>query len=98
MATNNNDKAQRAVTSRFTLGDYMAILAEAERTGSNPSQLIRKSWQVYQEQQQLDDRLAQLESRLTRRVFEIVSAVAGLSDTERQQAMAQAKQQLRGAV
>lgn len=98
MATYNNNNAMRAVTSRFSLSDYMALLAEAERTGSNPSQLLRQAWQVYQEQQQLDERLTQFESRLTRRTFEIVSAVAGLTETECKQAQAQVKQQLREGV
>jgi VIT1/CCC1 family predicted Fe2+/Mn2+ transporter len=98
MAIYNNNNAMRAVTSRFSLSDYMALLAEAERTGSNPSQLLRQAWQVYQEQQQLDERLTQFESRLTRRTFEIVSAVAGLTETERKQAQAQVKQQLREGV
>lgn len=91
MATNNNTKAQQAVTTRFTLGDYANLLAEVERTGSNPSQMLRKSWRVYMEQQSIEVRLAQLESRLTRRMFEIVSAVAGLSATEKKEAMQQAK-------
>lgn len=73
MATYNNNNAMRTVTSRFSLSDYMALLAEAERTGSNPS-------------------------RPTRRTFEIVSAVAGLTETERKQAQAQVKQQLREGV
>ena len=98
MAIYNNNNAMRAVTSRFSLSDYMALLAEAERTGSNPSQLLRQAWQVYQEQQQLDERLTQFESRLTRRTFEIVSAVAGLTETERKQAQAQVKQQIREGV
>ncbi|MDO6708983.1 hypothetical protein [Photobacterium sp. 1_MG-2023] len=44
MAIYNNNNAMRAVTSRFSLSDYMALLAEAERTGSNPSQLLRQTW------------------------------------------------------
>ncbi|MFT4803559.1 MAG: hypothetical protein ACI9YE_000753 [Psychroserpens sp.] len=91
MATKNNIKAQQAVTTRFTLGDYMNLLAEVERTGSNPSQMLRKAWHVYMEQQSIEVRLAQLESRLTRRTFEIVSAVAGLSETEKKEALQQAK-------
>ena len=91
MATKNKTKAQYAITTKFTLGDYMALEAEVERTGSNFSQMLRKSWHVYMEKQSIEVRLAQLESRLTRRMFEIVSAVAGLSATEKKEALQQAK-------
>jgi hypothetical protein len=97
MATNNNTKAQHTVSTRFTLGDYMNLLAEVERTGSNPSHVLRKSWHVFMEQQSIEVRLAQLESRLTRRMFEIVSAVAGLTETEKKEAMQQAKLALKEA-
>ncbi len=96
MATYNNTKAaQHAVTTRLNNSDHIALLAEAERLGSNPSQLMRTAWSDYQEKQSIDTRLGLLESRLTRRLFEIVSAVAGLTPTQRQEAMSEAKLNLR---
>ena len=97
MATKNKTKAQYTVSARFPLGDHMNLLAEAERTNSNASHVLRKSWHVFMEQQSIEVRLAQLESRLTRRMFEIVSAVAGLSATEKKEAMQQAKLALKEA-
>ncbi len=85
---------QHAVTTRLTVGDYAALLAEAEVRGSNPAQVLRLAWSLYLENKSIESRIELLENRMTRRTFEIVSVVAGLSETERQDALSQVKRHL----
>ncbi|MCZ5880132.1 hypothetical protein O4N73_20575 [Vibrio parahaemolyticus] len=94
MAKNKSNNAQHAVTTRLTVGDYAALRAEAETRGSNPAQVLRLAWGQYMENQRIESRLELLESRITRRTFEIVSVVAGLSPTERKEAISQVKKYL----
>ncbi|MDC5837946.1 hypothetical protein OPW33_01215 [Vibrio europaeus] len=94
MAKKNNNIAQHAVTTRLTVGDYAALRAEAEARGSNPSQVLRLAWSLYLENKSIESRIDRLESRMTRRTFEIVSVVAGLSQVERQEALSQVKKYL----
>ncbi|EHR7289761.1 hypothetical protein VPH80_002030 [Vibrio parahaemolyticus] len=94
MAKNNNNIAQRAVTTRLTIGDYVALQAEAEAKGSNPAQVLRMAWSQYLQNSALESRLDKLENRMTRRTFEIVSVVAGLSPMERKEALNQIKKYL----
>jgi hypothetical protein len=92
MATYNNTKATtEAVTTRLSIAARAALLQEAENQGSNPSRTLAKAWDHYREQQSIESRLARLESRLTRRMFEIVSAVAELDEEQRAKAMRDAK-------
>jgi hypothetical protein len=96
MANNYNNKAtqQRAVTARFPLSDYTLLLAEAEKHGTTMADMLRICWSRFREQQSLEERLQQLESRLFRRAFEINCAVAGLTSSERQEVLADVKQRL----
>ncbi|ENM5766342.1 hypothetical protein V4V57_002038 [Vibrio mimicus] len=94
MAKNKSNIAQHAVTTRLTVGDYSALRAEAEAKGSNPAQVLRLAWSLYLENRTIENRLDRLESRMTRRTFEIVSVVAGLSQAERQEALSQVKKYL----
>ncbi|WP_448214314.1 hypothetical protein [Colwellia sp. MEBiC06753] len=97
MATYNNAKATtEAVTTRLSTAARAALLQEAEKQGSNPSRTLANAWDYYREQQSIESRLAKLEATLTRRMFEIVSAVAGLDAEQRAQAMQEAKQNLKG--
>ncbi|MCG7813035.1 hypothetical protein MI353_09720 [Alteromonas sp. MCA-1] len=96
MATKNNAKAAtEAVTTRLTAAARAALLQEAEKQGSNPSRILAHSWDHYCQQQSIESRLAKLEATLTRRMFEIVCAVAGLDAEQRAQAMRDTKQHLR---
>jgi hypothetical protein len=96
MATYKKTKATtETVTARLPIADNAALTVEAERQGSNRSRILCKALSHYLEKQSIESRLAQLENRLTRRMFEIVSAVAGLSEEDRKQAMREAKQHLR---
>jgi hypothetical protein len=96
MATyNNSNAATEAVTTRLTAAARAALLEEAVKQGSNPSRILAHSWDHYREQQSIESRLAKLEATLTRRMFEIVSAVAGLDAEQRAQAMQEAKQKLK---
>jgi len=99
MATYNKTKATtKTVTARLPIADNAALTAEAERQGSNRSRILCKALNHYLDHQSIESRLAQLESRLTRRMFEVVSAVAGLDAEQRAQAMREAKQHLREVV
>ena len=94
MAKKKNNIAQHAVTTRLTVGDYAALRAEAEARGSNPAQVLRLAWSLYLENKSIESRIDRLENRMTRRTFEIVSVVAGLSQVERQEALSQVKKYL----
>ena len=95
MAKKFSKNSLRAVTTRLSLGDYADLVAEAEQLGSTPSQIIRDTWSKHQQHQTYEVRLAQLEARLSRRLFEIVAAVAGLTPSQRKEAMAEAMKHLR---
>ncbi|HGF3677448.1 TPA: hypothetical protein ACF4EV_002165 [Vibrio parahaemolyticus] len=94
MVKNKKNIGQHAVTTRLTVGDYAALQAEAESKGSNPAQILRLAWSQYLQNRTIENRLDRLESRMTRRVFEIVSVVAGLSQVERKEALAEVKKYL----
>ncbi|ELI5735569.1 hypothetical protein RRK63_004312 [Vibrio fluvialis] len=95
MANYKKNKAHlRVVTTRLDLGDYAALIEEAENQGSNPAQMMRTAWSSYKENQSINSRINELESRLTRKIFEIVVAVAGLSCHERKLAMKEVNKRL----
>lgn len=96
MTTHHQSKATtQAVTTRLTTAARAALLEEAAKQGSTPSRLLAHAWDNCREQQSIESRLAKLEATLTRRMFEIVSAVAGLDAQQRAQAMQEAKQNLK---
>ncbi len=95
MRTKSSKSSLRAVTTRLALGDYADLVSEAEKLGTTPSDMIRKAWAEHQGNQSYEAKLSQLEARLTRRIFEIVAAVAGLTPSQREEAMSEAMTNLR---
>lgn len=80
---------QRAVTARFPLDDYAAIVQVAEARAATVADVLRQAWHSYQQQQEINQLLQRLESRLTKRVFEACVAAGGLNDAERKEALAE---------
>lgn len=83
----------KAVTTRFSMEDYLSLQQEAERRGCAIADIIRKSWTHFQQQQQLHQHLLKLEQRQRKVTFEMLCSVVGLQANERQQAIEQLQQQ-----
>lgn len=82
---------QRAVTARFPLDDYAAIVQVAESRGATVADVLRHAWQSYQQQQDFQQLLQRLEARLTKRIFEACVAAGGLDESERREALSEYK-------
>ncbi len=85
---------QKAVTVRFPMGDYLAIVTEAESQNTTSAEVVRKAWKSYKENQNLILKLAQLEKRIIRNTFEICAATVGVNDEERKNAANQVNRKL----
>jgi hypothetical protein len=79
----------KAVTARFSRADYLLLQTEAERRGCSIADVIRGSWQHYQQQQQLQQLLLTIEQRQRKTQFEILCVVLDLATDERNQALKQ---------
>jgi hypothetical protein len=95
MKQKNSDHLTEVITLRFTNHDNQLIVKEAESQNIGRAEMIRKAWRDYLLQQSLTSKLNRLEQRLTKRTFEIVSAVAGIDEQERLIAMKKFKERLR---
>ncbi len=80
---NKKVEAQRAVTTRLPLGDYMALLSEAEEKGTTVADVLRLSWARYHADISIRDQISAVESRLTRRCFEFTCAIADITEEQR---------------
>jgi hypothetical protein len=87
-------EVQRAVTARFPLSDFAELSTEAEMQGTTIADMLRISWRSYCDQRQLDQVLFHMEARFVKVMFETCSAVAGLSDVERQEAQSELKERM----
>lgn len=85
---------QRAVTTRFPLDDYAAIVQIAESRGATVADVLRQAWQSYQQQQEINELLQRLEGRLTKRIFEACVAAGGLDEAERKEALIEFKERI----
>ena len=96
MTANKKSKGNspQPITTRLSISDRAALLAEAERRGTTAADMLRISWTAYQEQQKLDERIRSLETRLKRQMFEIVCAVGGLTPSERNEALQDVRRRL----
>lgn len=95
---NLRQETQRAVTARFPLDDYAEIVQESESRGATVADVLRQAWASYRQQQEMNQLLTRLESRLIRHMFEVCAATSGLDDTERKEAMVELKQKLQEAI
>ncbi|MBJ7537194.1 hypothetical protein [Marinomonas transparens] len=74
----------RAITVRFSASDYNRIVHDAEQKNGSVAEHIRAIISANDEQLSLDQRLVDLERRITNKTFSIVCAVANLSEHERE--------------
>jgi len=93
---NNKNSQQHSVTTRFPLSDYSKLLSEAEQRGTTLADMLRICWAEYQSNEETEERLQKLESRIFRRVFEVGCATQSLTNSERQEALSEIKSRLRG--
>jgi hypothetical protein len=84
-----NIEINKAVTTRFPLGDYLRIQQEAEKEGCTIADIIRKTWKLHQQQQHFQQQLLSSEQRQCNATFEILCSVIGLQEHERAQALQQ---------
>jgi ribosomal protein S13 len=82
---------QKAITARFSISEYQKIEELAEENGSNLAEVIREAWRNYKKDHDLSRDLEKLKSSILKEVFDISSAVAGLSDKERAEALDELK-------
>lgn len=87
---------QKAITARFSISDYQKIEELAEQNGSNLAEVIREAWRSYKKKNDISNELERLKTNLLKQTFEVCSAVAGLSDDERIEAISELKQRLKG--
>lgn len=85
-----------SITVRFTVSEYGEIEQTAEEKGSNLAEELRAAWRSSRQQIEIKDALQNIESKLTKNMFLIGAAVSGLSDTERQEALAEIRALLGG--
>jgi uncharacterized protein with von Willebrand factor type A (vWA) domain len=87
---------QKAITARFSISDYQKVEEMAEQNGSNLAEVIRDAWRSYKKKDEYSKELDCLKDNLLKQTFEVCSAVAGLSDDERVEAISELKQRLGG--
>lgn len=78
-----------SITVRFTTSEYAEVEQRAEDNGTNLAEELRAAWRSSKQQLDLKEALENIESRLTKNIFLVGAAVNGLSDTERQEALAE---------
>tara|TARA_R110001583_G_scaffold19264_1_gene75574 strand:+ start:1797 stop:2099 length:303 start_codon:yes stop_codon:yes gene_type:complete len=87
---------QKAITARFSITEYQKIEELAEQNGSNLAEIIRDAWRSYKKESDNSQDLEKLKTSLLKQTFEVCSAVAGLSEDERVEAIAELKDRLGG--
>lgn len=87
-------ETQRPVTARFPIMEYAELTQEAEKLGTTVADVLRVAWKSYKEQRDVKLLIDRFESRMTRKVFEICSSTAGLSDKERKEALDEVRDRL----
>lgn len=92
----SKNKLDKSVTVRFYPNDYNKLLQLAEQQNVSVAEVIRKAWEANEEQKDISIKLLALEERLSKRNFEIVSAVANLDEQEKYLAEQRLKNNLKG--
>ncbi|WP_440876443.1 hypothetical protein [Thalassotalea sp. PLHSN55] len=87
---------QKAITARFSISEYQKIEELAEQNGSNLAEVIREAWRSYKKKNDIAKELESLKATLLKQTFEVCSAVAGLSEDERVEAISELKERLGG--
>lgn len=78
-----NQIKQQLVSVRFSMTKYIEFLTFAEELKMNRSEFINHIYDLYKKKKGLDTDMTNLSKRLEKRMFEMVSAVAGLDEQER---------------
>jgi len=92
----SKNKLDKSVTVRFYPNDYNKLLQLAEQKNVATAEMIRIVWAEYQNHTSFTFKLLELEERLSKRNFEIVSAVANLDEQEKYLAEQRLKNNLKG--
>jgi len=92
----SKNKLDKSVTVRFYPNDYNKLLQLAEQQNVSVAEVIRKAWKANEEQKDFAIKLLALEERLSKRNFEIVSAVANLDEQEKSLAQQRLFNSLKG--
>ncbi|WP_076920533.1 hypothetical protein [Pseudoalteromonas sp. SK18] len=85
---------QKAITARFSITEYQRIEEVAEASGSNLAEVLREAWRSYKKKDDFSSDLQKLRVELLKQTFEICSAVAGLNEQERTEAITELKNRL----
>lgn len=88
-----NQPLDKAVTIRFSRGDYLQLQQHAEDQQCSVADMVRTAWHQFQQQQQMEQRLTEQERRLCKAMFAITALGLQLKPEERKQ-MAQQLQQM----
>lgn len=80
---NNKEPLTKVLSLRVSTYDHHLMAAESEELGMGIPDVIRGAWREHLQQRDIDTALSKMEQRLTKRMFEIVVAVAGLDENER---------------
>ena len=79
----SKNKLDKPVTVRFYTNDYNKLLQLAEQQNVPVAEVIRRVWKANEKQKNISIKLLELEERISKRNFEIVSAVANLDEQEK---------------
>lgn|GEM_PF-1349790 len=71
------------VNVRLTAHDYFLLQKEAEDNNTNIAEIMRKSRRKQMEYQEISVLINESELRLSKKIFEMVAAIANLSNEER---------------
>ena len=93
---NSKSSLTKVISLRITNHDFNLIAAEAEEKNIGNADVIRSAWHEHLNQQDLSTTIIALEHRLTKKVFEMVTAVAGLDDNERLLALKKYRSKMKG--
>lgn len=80
---NTSRRKHYQISVRFSEFEYNMILKEAEENNMNSAEVLRRSRKAYIDNNDIEVRLLQLEARLTKKIFEIVSAIANIDEQEK---------------
>lgn len=97
MKTNKYKHSTHAsITVRLTTSEYAEVQQRAEDNGTNLAEELRAAWRSSRQQLEIKEALQSIESRLTKNMFLVGSAINGLSNAERQEALAEIRSILGG--
>jgi hypothetical protein len=85
-----------SVTVRFTSSEYLEIERKAENNGTNLAEELRSAWRSCKQKIDIENALQSMESKISKNIFLINCAVAGLNSDEKQEALNEIRSVLKG--